>query len=66
MAASETNATRILVRAAIYSLLVNVFLVIMKLTLSFSTGNLSLAADAVHSLIDIIGSGRHGRRVLSR
>jgi hypothetical protein len=37
MAASETNATRIFVRAAIYSLLVNVFLVIMKLTLSFST-----------------------------
>jgi cation diffusion facilitator family transporter len=57
MTAGETNDTRILVRVAMYSLLVNAGLVILKLTLSFSTGSLSLAADAVHSFIDIIGSG---------
>jgi cation diffusion facilitator family transporter len=57
MTADETNDTRILVRVALYSLLVNACLVAIKLTLSFSTGSLSLAADAVHSFIDIIGSG---------
>ncbi|MEN6443778.1 MAG: cation diffusion facilitator family transporter [Methanoregula sp.] len=57
MTAGETNETRILVRVAIYSLLVNAGLVAIKLALSFSTGSLSLAADAVHSFIDIIGSG---------
>lgn len=57
MTAGETNDTRILIRVALYSLLVNAGLVIIKLTLSFSTGSLSLAADAVHSFIDIIGSG---------
>lgn len=57
MTSGETNDTRILVRVALYSLLVNAGLVIIKLSLSFSTGSLSLAADAVHSFIDIIGSG---------
>lgn len=57
MTAGETNETRILVRVALYSLLVNAGLVAIKLALSFSTGSLSLAADAVHSFIDIIGSG---------
>lgn len=57
MTTDETNDTRILVRVAQYSLLVNAGLVAIKLTLSFSTGSLSLAADAVHSFIDIIGSG---------
>ena len=57
MTAGETNDTRILVRVALYSLLVNAGLVAIKLALSFSTGSLSLAADAVHSFIDIIGSG---------
>jgi len=57
MNADVTNDTRILVRVALYSLLVNACLVAIKLTLSFSTGSLSLAADAVHSFIDIIGSG---------
>jgi len=57
MTTNETNETRILVRVALCSLLVNACLVAIKLTLSFSTGSLSLAADAVHSFIDIIGSG---------
>jgi cation diffusion facilitator family transporter len=57
MTAGETNDTRILARVAVYSLLVNAGLVAMKLILSLSTGSLSLAADAVHSFIDIIGSG---------
>jgi len=57
MTAGQPNDTRILVRVALYSLLVNASLVIIKLALSFSTGSLSLAADAVHSFIDIIGSG---------
>lgn len=56
MTAQKTNDTRILVRVAIYSLLVNAGLVFIKLALSFSTGSLSLAADAIHSFIDIIGS----------
>ncbi|HII98800.1 MAG TPA: cation diffusion facilitator family transporter [Methanoregula sp.] len=57
MTAQKTADTRNLVRVAFYSLLVNAGLVFIKLTLSFSTGSLSLAADAVHSFIDIIGSG---------
>lgn len=57
MTAQKRDDTRILVRVALYSFLVNTGLVIIKLTLSFSTGSLSLAADAVHSFIDIIGSG---------
>lgn len=57
MTTNETNENRILVRVALCSLLVNACLVAIKLTLSFSTGSLSLAADAVHSFIDIIGSG---------
>lgn len=57
MEAERTNDTGILVRVAIYSLLVNISLVVVKLVLSFYTGSLSLAADAVHSFIDIIGSG---------
>jgi len=57
MTEGKTNETRILVRVALYSLLVNACLVLIKITLSYSTGSLSLAADAVHSFIDIIGSG---------
>lgn len=57
MTAQETDDTRILIRVALYSFLVNTGLVVIKLTLSFLTGSLSLAADAVHSFIDIIGSG---------
>lgn len=57
MATSETDDSRILIRVALYSLLVNSGLVIIKLLLSYSTGSLSLAADAVHSFIDILGSG---------
>lgn len=57
MTASETNETRILVRVAAYSLAINAGLVAIKLILSHTTGSLSLAADAVHSFIDIIGSG---------
>lgn len=57
MTAEGRDDTRILVRVAVYSLLVNASLVAVKLGLSYSTGSLSLAADAVHSFIDIIGSG---------
>lgn len=57
MPAEGRDDTRILVRVAGYSLLVNTILVAVKLSLSYSTGSLSLAADAVHSFIDIIGSG---------
>jgi cation diffusion facilitator family transporter len=53
----ETNDTRILIRVAGYSLVVNIGLVLIKLALSYYTGSLSLAADAVHSCIDITGSG---------
>ncbi len=57
MTAGDPKETKILVRVAMYSLLVNAGLVLIKLVLSYSTGSLSLAADAVHSFIDIIGSG---------
>lgn len=57
MTAGEKNETGILIRVALYSFLVNAGLVVIKLILSLSTGSLSLAADAVHSFIDIIGSG---------
>lgn len=43
-------------RVAIYSLLVNLSLVAIKLALSITTGSLALRADAVHSLVDVFGS----------
>ena len=52
----EKDDSKILLRVAELSLLVNTGLVIVKLILSLLTGSLSLRADAVHSLIDIIGS----------
>jgi cation diffusion facilitator family transporter len=36
--------------------LVNIALVIVKLTLSFATGSLALRADAIHSFVDVVGS----------
>jgi cation diffusion facilitator family transporter len=53
----ETRDDRILIRVAVCSLLLNAALVTIKLILSFVTGSLGLKADAVHSFIDIIGSG---------
>lgn len=43
-------------RVGIYSLLVNITLVAVKLTLSFVTGSLALRADAIHSSVDVFGS----------
>jgi len=43
-------------KVAIYSLLVNLSLVAIKLTLSILAGSLALRADAVHSLVDVFGS----------
>ncbi len=57
MTTGETGDNRILIRVAVCSLLVNAVLVTIKLILSFVTGSLGLKADAVHSFIDIIGSG---------
>lgn len=44
------------VQVGIYSLVVNVTLVAVKLSLSFITGSLALRADAVHSAVDVFGS----------
>jgi cation diffusion facilitator family transporter len=57
MANREQKEARILLKVAVFSLLVNVGLVLVKVILSFATGSLSLEADAVHSFIDILGSG---------
>jgi cation diffusion facilitator family transporter len=57
MTKGKTEDDRILLRVAVCSLLVNAGLVIIKVILSFVTGSLGLKADAVHSFIDIIGSG---------
>ncbi len=43
-------------RIALLSLLVNLSLVGIKLTLSYVSGSLALRADAVHSLVDVFGS----------
>jgi len=43
-------------RVAVLSLLVNLTLVGIKLTLSYFSGSLALRADAVHSLVDVFGS----------
>lgn len=43
-------------KVGIYSLLVNMTLVAVKLTLSFVTGSLALRADAIHSSVDVFGS----------
>jgi cation diffusion facilitator family transporter len=57
MGDAKQKETRILLRVAIFSLLVNIGLVLAKSLLSLSTGSLSLEADAIHSFIDIFGSG---------
>jgi cation diffusion facilitator family transporter len=43
-------------RVALYSLLLNISLVLTKLVLSIITGSLALRADAIHSLVDVFGS----------
>ncbi len=43
-------------RVAVFSLLVNLSLVGIKLALSYISGSLALRADAVHSLVDVFGS----------
>lgn len=43
-------------KVGIYSLLVNLALVGVKLTLSIMAGSLALRADAIHSLVDVFGS----------
>jgi cation diffusion facilitator family transporter len=43
-------------KVGIYSLLVNIALVAIKLALSFITGSLALRADAIHSSVDVFGS----------
>ena len=44
------------VRIGIYSLVVNLILVAIKLSLSFVTGSLALRADGIHSLVDVFAS----------
>ncbi len=43
-------------RVAIYSLILNLLLVAVKLSLSFITGSLTLRADGIHSLVDVFAS----------
>jgi cation diffusion facilitator family transporter len=57
MAKDEEKDAGVLLRVALVSLLINGGLVLVKLLLSSSTGSLSLRADAVHSFIDLFGSG---------
>jgi len=57
MANREQKDATILLKVAIFSFLINIGLVLVKILLSLSTGSLSLMADAVHSFIDIFGSG---------
>jgi len=45
-----------LLRVGIYSLLVNLLLVVAKLVLSIIAGSLALRADSIHSLVDVFGS----------
>ena len=52
---SKTIAAPLL-RVGIYSLLVNLLLVVAKLVLSINTGSLALRADSIHSLVDVFGS----------
>lgn len=51
----KTKETPIL-RVGIYSLLVNLVLVGVKLAFSLIAGSLALRADAIHSLVDVFGS----------
>jgi len=43
-------------RAGFYSVGLNVFLVCLKLGLAAASGSLALAADAIHSLVDVLAS----------
>jgi len=52
---SKTTATPLL-RIGIYSLLVNLLLVVAKLVLSIIAGSLALRADSIHSFVDVFGS----------
>jgi cation diffusion facilitator family transporter len=56
-APERSEATKLpYLRVGIYSLLVNIALVTVKLTLSLVTGSLALRADAIHSSVDVFGS----------
>jgi cation diffusion facilitator family transporter len=56
-APERSEATKLpYLRVGIYSLLVNLALVTVKLTLSLVTGSLALRADAIHSSVDVFGS----------
>jgi cation diffusion facilitator family transporter len=50
------NMTTSYIRVGVYSLLVNIFLVLVKLIMASVTGSLALRADAIHSSVDIFGS----------
>jgi len=50
------QAGRLLRRAAAYAALLNLLLALAKYVLGFYVGSLSLQADALHSLIDVLGS----------
>jgi cation diffusion facilitator family transporter len=52
----EQAGTPPYLKVGIYSLLVNIALVVVKLTLSSITGSLALRADAIHSSVDVFGS----------
>jgi len=45
-----------LARIGVYSLLINIFLASLKLGLATLSGSLALAADAIHSLVDVFAS----------
>jgi cation diffusion facilitator family transporter len=57
MVTNEKMDSKVILRVGIYSILINAGLVVTKLIISLVTGSLSLKADALHSFIDVIGSG---------
>jgi len=52
----ETVSKSAYVKVGVYSLLVNLALVSVKLALALTTGSLALRADAIHSSVDVFGS----------
>ncbi|MDD1720966.1 MAG: cation diffusion facilitator family transporter [Euryarchaeota archaeon] len=55
MSDARRNAKKL--RAASFSILVNVFLLSLKLVVRVVTGSLGILAEAAHSLLDLIASG---------
>ncbi len=55
-AMGDRAPSAVILRVALYSLAVNVGLVVAKLALAYVSGSLALRADGIHSFVDVVAS----------